>query len=616
MIQFENVAKSYGARTLFENVSFRINARERIGLVGRNGLGKTTLFRMIVNEVHPDSGSIIIPKNYRMGHVEQEITFDRPTVLAECMKGLPENEKDHHWKAEKILMGLGFSTLDFTRDPFEFSGGFQVRLNLAKVLVSEPDLLLLDEPTNYLDITSIRWVADFLKDWPHEVMIITHDRGFMDRVVTHIVGIHRNKVRKIPGDTDRYYTQIFQEEEVYEKTRVNEEKKEKEVQLFISRFRAKARLANMVQSRIKALNRKDKNKKLEKLATLDFAFRQKPFQAKQVMEARDISFGYDSNHPLIRDFNLSVKTGDRICIIGKNGKGKTTLLKILAGCLDPNDGQVKAHPEMVKGYFEQNQISELVNQRTVLEEIQYTHGDVDPQTARNICGAMMFGGDDALKKIQVLSGGEKCRVVLGKVLVTPVNLLILDEPTNHLDMESSDALLAAIDNFDGTVIMVTHNEMFLHTLASRLVIFQNDKIEIFEDGYPEFLEKIGWQDEGDGASGKNKTAAKDGQALSKKEQKRLRSEFMAKRAKALNPLKERLSKTEKKIEAHEKELVELTQSMQEVSLEKDRRGIEKLSKAIFACQSAIDRLYQELETLTLEYEAKTALFESQPEPPE
>lgn len=225
MIQFENITKSFGAQTLFEEVSFRINAKERIGLVGRNGHGKTTLFRMIINDVHPDSGTMVIPKNYRIGHVEQEPEFDKPTVLEECIKGLPPNERDAHWKAEKILMGLGFSIQDFNRDPFEFSGGFQVRLNLAKVLVSEPDLLLLDEPTNYLDITSIRWVADFLRNWPHEVMLITHDRGFMDKVVTHVLGIHRKKARKIAGDTGKYYGQILAEEEVHEKTRLNEEKK-------------------------------------------------------------------------------------------------------------------------------------------------------------------------------------------------------------------------------------------------------------------------------------------------------------------------------------------------------------------------------------------------------
>ena len=451
--------------------------------------GKTTLFRMLINEVQPDSGTIIVPKNYRVGYVLQEMAFDKKTVLAECIKGLPQNEQEAHWKAEKILMGLGFSIPDFDRDPFEFSGGFQVRLNLAKVLVSEPDLLLLDEPTNYLDITSIRWVADFLRNWPHEVILITHDRGFMDKVVTHVLGIHRKKIKKIPGDTEKYYDQILTEEEVYEKTRLNEEKRDKEMQLFINRFRAKARLANMVQSRIKTLAKKEKLDKLEKLKTLDFSFISKPFQGKNAFSAHNLSFGYDPDMPLIRNFNLTVKKGDRICIIGKNGKGKTTLLKLFAQANIPDSGEIKYHPEIIQGYFEQNQIGELVESRTVADEIQYTHPDVDFQQARNICGAMMFTGDDALKKIQVLSGGEKSRVVLGKLLVTPANLLLLDEPTNHLDMESTDAMLAAIDNYDGTVIMVTHNEMFLHALAQRLIVFQNNGIMVFEGGYQAFFRK-------------------------------------------------------------------------------------------------------------------------------
>ena len=610
MIQFENIAKSFGARTLFEEVSFRINAREKIGLVGRNGNGKTTLFRMIVNEVLPDSGSLIIPKNYRFGYVEQEIAFDKPTVLEECMKGLPENEKDAYWKAEKILMGLGFSTADMHRDPWDFSGGFQVRLNLAKVLVSDPDLLLLDEPTNYLDIASIRWVAGFLKDWPHEVMMITHDRGFMDKVVTHVIGIHRNKVRKIPGDTSKYYDQILQEEEVYEKTRLNEEKKEKEVQLFISRFRAKARLANMVQSRIKALNRKEKQKKLEKLEELEFSFRSRPFHGKQVLSAQHISFGYEPGQSLIEDFNIHIKTGDKICIIGKNGKGKTTLLKILARALKPDTGEIKIHPEIIRGFFEQNQMNDLVGDRTVLEEVQYTHGDVDPQTARNVCGAMMFSGDDALKKINVLSGGEKCRVVLGKILVTPLNLLLLDEPTNHLDMESTDALLAAIDSFEGTVVMVTHNEMFLHALANRLIVFQNQKIEVFEGGYQEFLEKIGWQEEGFG-SARNK-APGEARTLSKKEQKKMRSDLVARKSKILSPIKNKIGATEKKIEEREKDLADLTESLQTASQEKDRERIASLSRRIHTCQSEIERLYLEFENLTEDLEAKEAAFDENP----
>ena len=217
MISVENILKSYNGRILFDRVSFQLNQRERLGLVGRNGHGKTTLFRMLTGEVEPDSGSIVIPKNYRVAHVRQKLAFTRDTVLEEGMTDLPEQEQGHYWKVEKILSGLGFSSRDMQRHPQEFSGGYQVRLNLAKVLVSEPDLLLLDEPTNYLDITSIRWIEKFLVNWPHELMLITHDRSFMDKIVSHTMGIHRGKLRKLAGNTEKYYTQLAQDEEVYEK---------------------------------------------------------------------------------------------------------------------------------------------------------------------------------------------------------------------------------------------------------------------------------------------------------------------------------------------------------------------------------------------------------------
>ena len=487
MISVENLTKSYNGRILFDHVSFQLNQRERLGLVGRNGHGKTTLFRMLTGEVEPDSGSIVIPKNYRVAHVRQKLAFTRDTVLEEGMTDLPEQEQGHYWKVEKILSGLGFSRGDMQRHPQEFSGGFQVRLNLAKVLVSEPDLLLLDEPTNYLDITSIRWIEKFLVNWPHELMLITHDRSFMDKIVSHTMGIHRGKLRKLAGNTEKYYTQIAQDEEVYEKTRLNDERRRKEVELFITRFRAKARLANLVQSRVKLLSKMNRNTKLDRIKSLDFAFRSKPFPAKSMLGAEDLRFGYRADDPIIEKFGFTVNRGERICVIGRNGKGKTTLLRLLAGTLSPKNGKIVYNPNLSPGIFEQTNIATLVDSRTVEEEIMYTHPDVDRQAARNICGAMMFTGDEALKKISVLSGGEKSRVMLGKLLVTPVNLLLLDEPTNHLDMESCDALLAAIDNFDGTVIMVTHNEMFLHALAQRLIVFQGSRIEVFEGSYQRFF---------------------------------------------------------------------------------------------------------------------------------
>ena len=227
MISIENLHKSFGGRVLFDGVSFKINSKERVGLVGRNGHGKSTLFRIIVGEEGYDDGSISMPKGYRIGYVQQHIQFTESTVLAEGMQGLMASERDHHWKVEKILTGLGFSDGDMVRSPHDFSGGFQVRLNLAKVLVSEPDLLLLDEPTNYLDITSIRWIENFLLSWPHELMLITHDRGFMDKLATHTVGIHRKKARKIEGNTEKYYDRIAQDEEIYEKTRLNDERRAK-----------------------------------------------------------------------------------------------------------------------------------------------------------------------------------------------------------------------------------------------------------------------------------------------------------------------------------------------------------------------------------------------------
>ncbi|HOJ15477.1 MAG TPA: ATP-binding cassette domain-containing protein, partial [Deltaproteobacteria bacterium] len=251
MISVEGLWKSYGSQVLLEGVSFKVNQKERVGLVGRNGHGKTTLMRIIAGLEEPDTGTVIIPRNYRIGYVTQHLDFTEATVLAEGMKGLRGDGRDQAWKVEKVLMGLGFSAEDMHRHPHEFSGGFQVRLNLAKVIVSEPDMLLLDEPTNYLDITSIRWIERFLSSWPRELILITHDRTFMDRIVTHTMGIHRRKVRKVEGDTSKYYTQIAQDEEVYERTRVNEERKRKEIEEFIAQFRAKARLVGLVQSRIR-----------------------------------------------------------------------------------------------------------------------------------------------------------------------------------------------------------------------------------------------------------------------------------------------------------------------------------------------------------------------------
>ena len=611
MICAENLQKSFAGQKLFDGVNFKIGSRERVGLVGRNGHGKTTLFRMIMGETSCDEGSITIPRNYRIGIVRQSLDFTENTVLEEGMKGLSPDRKHHHWEVEKILTGLGYSQSDLQRHPESFSGGFQVRLNLAKAIVSEPDLLLLDEPTNYLDITSIRWIEKYLVKWPHEIMLITHDRGFMDKVVTHILGIHRKKIRKISGGTEKYYTQIAQDEEIYEKTRQNDERRKKEINQFISRFRAKARLANMVQSRIKSIQKMEKKEKLDQLKTLEFSFRSKPFRGKHVLRAEHQSFSYDPKTPLIKDLSFSVNSGDRICIVGKNGKGKTTLLKILAGVLPLDEGSIVYNPNIEIGLFEQTNVQTLIASRTVEEEIGSAHEDVDRQRARDICGAMMFEGDAALKKISVLSGGEKSRVLLGKMLAVPVNLLLLDEPTNHLDMDSCDALLAAIDSFEGTVIIVTHNEMFLHALADRLVVFQNGQVRLFEGSYQQFLDKEGWIDEADErrdmAGGAEDPSASV--RLTKKDIRRIRSEVVVEKNRKMKPIERQIKRAEDGIDIQEKNLMVLNEAMINASQSNDGRKIAEISQAIHKSQGIIERLFSEMEQLYQEKEEAESYFE-------
>jgi len=608
MIIVEDISKSYGSQELFRETGFRLNAGERLGLVGRNGHGKTTLFRMITGDEEPDSGNIVIPKGYTIGHVVQEPEFASATVLGEGCRGLPEGERDNVWKVEKVLAGLGFREADLEKDPFELSGGFQVRLNLAKVLVRNPDLLLLDEPNNYLDITSIRWMTRYLNGRRGELILISHDRSFMDHVVTHTMGIYRKTLRKIRGDTGKLYDQFAVEEEVYEKTRLNDEKKRKKAEEFIRRFRAKARLGGLVQSRVKTLEKQRKLEKLEKARELDFSFRASPFNGKPVMNVSGLTFGYDRDRPLFSDLSFSVGPYDRVCVVGENGKGKTTLLKTLAGKLARQAGEVSFNATVDYAYYEQADINTLSEDRSVLEEIAGSDPDLDHQRARNICGMMMFEGDAALKRIKVLSGGEKSRVLLGKIIATPVSFLILDEPTNHLDMEACDALLEAVNDFEGAVLMVTHNEMLLHGLAERLVVFQEGRAFVFEGGYQEFLERKGWESEREEQEAEAGSAAK-GRTADRKEIRRLRSELVRERSKVLKPVEKKMEDAETAIVRAEKELEGLHSEMEAASRSGNDAAIADISKRAVACEKVIETNFALLESASAEYHEKKAAFE-------
>jgi len=613
MLQVANIQKSYGKQLLFDGVSFTVNPRERVGLVGRNGHGKSTLFRMILGEEHQDAGTITVPSGYSIGHLSQHIHFTEDTVLQEACLALPPNEDhiDETYKAEAILHGLGFTNEDFGRDPDSLSGGYQVRLNLAKVLASEPNLLLLDEPTNYLDIVSVRWLTQFLRAWRTEMIIITHDRDFMDSVTTHTMIIHRCKVRKVPGNTQKLYDQILMEEEIYEKTRLNDEKKRKEVEQFINRFRAQATKASAVQSRIKALARHQMLDKLEEIQTLDFKFRSAPFEAKWLMTVEDLSFRFGPDQPkLIDGLSFGVGKKDRIGVIGKNGKGKTTLLNLLGREMAPTSGEVKLHPNTKIAYFGQTNISRLRPEKTALQEIMDAHPDNAQGESRAICGLMMFEGDNALKKVSVLSGGERSRVLLGKLLVSPANLLMLDEPTNHLDMESIDSLIEAMDAFDGAVIIVTHSERILEAVATKLIVYDNDTVSVFEGTYLDFLERVGWSDEGGVKVRKGKKAEAE-KGANRKDAKKQRAAIVAERSKALGGLKKRIASLEEEITKLEWEVQQDSQRLTEVTIKGKALEIKKYSQTIRDSKSKIDRLFAELEAATNEHDGKAQEFDRQ-----
>ena len=521
MIQIDDLSHSYSGDVLLKDVRFSINPGERCGLVGRNGSGKTTLFRLLVGQETPDSGTISLSKGYQLGYLDQHIRFSKPTVIEEASLGLKPEERDSLYKAEKILFGLGFREEDLEVSPLQLSGGYHLRLHLTKVLLSEPNCLLLDEPTNYLDILSIRFLQQFLRKWKGELVLVSHDREFMDSVSTHTLGIHRHQVRKVKGESIQFFTQIVQEEEIYEKTRANLEKKKEHLQSFVERFGAKASKAAQAQSRQKMLERIPALEQLKAIYNLNFHFPERPFSGKKMWEAKGVSFGYEADTKIIQPISFAIERGERIGIIGKNGYGKSTLLKLIASELVPQTGEITPSDQMTIGYFGQTHIQRLHESATIESEISAANPHLSFSEVKRICGLMMFGQDKSKKKISVLSGGEKSRVLLGQILAKPCNLLLLDEPTHHLDIESIEALIDALEDFEGAVVIVTHSELILKRLQlDKLVVCHRGHQDIFTGNYEEFLEKMGWEEEAP-------EEKKKGAALSDADRRKKHEERMA-----------------------------------------------------------------------------------------
>jgi len=605
MIQLTNISKSFGIQTLFSNLNLKVSPNQKIGFIGRNGSGKSTLFKIILKEEGFDEGDYSIPKNYKIGSLKQHLVFTEKTVREECALVLSEEDQYNFYKIEKLLFGLGFSLEDLDKDPMSFSGGYQIRINLVKLLAEEPNMLLLDEPTNYLDILSLRWLKKFIREFKGEVILITHDRDFMDSVTTHTMGIQRKGVLIQEGSTKKYLESLELSDETYEKTRLNQEKKKKELEEFIARNKARASTAALAQSKQKALDKMKDMESLQDEANLSFEFNYLSTPAKVALRVEDLGFGYDENEPLFQNITFALENGKTLGIVGKNGKGKSTLLNYIAGELPQQKGEITRHPSSQMAHFGQTNIERLNVKNSVSEEINTAVRNMNISKIRGICGTMMFSGDSADKKINVLSGGERSRVMLGKIIATPANILLLDEPTNHLDMQSIDALCDAIDNFEGATIMVTHSEMLLRRLADALIIFHKGGAEYFDGTYDDFLAKIGWEEE----AGTVKKAKKT--TLNYKESKKLKSSLTKERNKEASPFRKEITLCEEEITKLEVLLNVENEKLIEASNQNNNAEVVEYSQSASKLQTQIDDYFIRLEVASEALDEIMERFEEQ-----
>ncbi|MGA1825052.1 MAG: ABC-F family ATP-binding cassette domain-containing protein [bacterium] len=587
MIFLKNVSKQFGQKILFKNVDLQIGFNDRIGLIGLNGSGKSTIFSLILDEQAPDSGQIEKNKNMIIGCLKQEVVenYTMP-VLEEVANSCPHINRikkriellqeeitqetdakkiqdylqklgrfqqefesrggyDLEYQAKRILFGLGFKETDFVRQVQELSGGWRMRVSLAKLLLLEPDLLLLDEPTNHLDLESVIWLEEFLRGYMGGVILISHDRTFLNNIVTSIIEIDQKTLNQYPGNYDSFIKQKKTRLDILEASYKNQQKKIEATKRFIEKFRYKATKARQVQSRIKSL---------EKMEVIELEHKNRQFSitlpspersGKVVLELKNVHKQYREKVVYDR-LDLEISRGDRIALIGPNGAGKSTLLKIIAGVLPVEGGDVILGYNVSRAYFAQHQLEVLDPQKTVIEEIDSCLGPDISISSRSYLGAFLFSGDDVFKKVAVLSGGEKSRLVLAKMILTRPNLLLLDEPTNHLDIASRDCLQDALTQYAGALCMISHDRVFVNQLANKIIKIEDGRLDVFYGNYDDYLRQAKRASLDQADLEEEKTPHKERKSKDR-EQKRLEAERRNDRYRRLNPLRQESEKVQSEL---------------------------------------------------------------------
>ncbi|MBW1636318.1 MAG: ABC-F family ATP-binding cassette domain-containing protein [Deltaproteobacteria bacterium] len=644
MISVNNLDLRYGDKHLFSNISVQVYGGNRIGLVGVNGSGKSTLLKIMAGISATDDGVVSISKYFTVGYLPQEsddLLSDRSlydeaetafTHLLELQKeAITLNEKmgmddadspdfkkrlkrlgeiQHQLdasdiyairgKIEKILCGLGFSQEDMEKPVSSFSGGWQMRLKLAKMLLEAPSLLLLDEPTNHLDLDSLTWVEQFLSSYQGAMVIISHDRTFLDKITEFIWEISLGSLDVYKGNYTYYLREKAERRAITKSAYDNQQAKIRQTMRFVERFRAKSTKAKQVQSRVKQLEKMERIELDSENRQIRFSFPPAPPSGRDVLQVDNLSKKYDDK-PVFTDVEMMLHRGDKVAVVGVNGAGKSTFLKILSEEIKPDSGTVRFGANVVMSYFGQHQARELSPQLTVLETMVLGGEEMTVTRTRSLLGAFLFRGDDVDKKVSVLSGGEKSRLALARMIASPANCMLLDEPTNHLDMSSQEVLQEAMAQYDGTIIVVSHNRYFLDSFVNKVLEVKDGRINLYESNVAEYLQKLEMDRAGEGKDKISGTLVKDakidglGQKDGRKERKRVEAEKRQERSRRAGPWLQKVKEAEKLVEQLEQQKEDLEGRMADPALYSDEKGWAEAGREYDACKRRLERWYDKWE---------------------